>query len=144
MATPSTLDGQKLYIKVETSEGSGVFNHPCLINAARGLELTSQGNDVYIIDCDDPDAPAIREHLKTGVEASVTGEGQLDLAALPAYTAWWKADLAKSVQVWFGTIGYIEMNMKLTAFSTPAERGDKVQCSLSLVSHGAIGDYTVV
>lgn len=142
MATPSTLAGQHLYIKIADSNSPGTWAHPCLINAERGLSLTSQANDVYIPDCDDPDIPAIREHIKTAVEAAVNGAGILDTAALATWLPWHKSDDTKLVQVWFGTVGYIQMAMKLDAFEVTGDRGGKVQVNVSLMSHGEIGDYT--
>jgi hypothetical protein len=143
MALPATLDGPYLYIKVgDGATPTEAFAHPCLINEERGVSFTSQGNDVYTPDCSDPLLPAIREHIITAVQMAVTGAGKLDTAALSAYLAWWKAGTSKNVQVWFGTLGYVQAAMKLTTFDHSGARGDKVAANVALESTGAIGDWT--
>lgn len=143
MATPTTIRGTQLYVKIGDDASPEVFTHPCLINSERGVTFRSSTNDIVVPDCDNPDDPAFRELVKDALSMGVTGAGVLDnvLATIQAYTTWWKSDSAKAVQIWLGTIGYWQADMKLTEFEVTGERNNKAQVAITLESDGVVADF---
>lgn len=143
MAKPDTIKGTQLYIKISDGASPEVFTHPCLINSDRGVTFRSNTNDIVVPDCDNPDDPAWRELVKDALSAGVTGAGVLDnkLATIQSYTAWWKSDDAKNVQVWLGTLGYWQAPFKLTEWEVTGARNDKAQVSITLESDGEVADF---
>lgn len=144
MATPTTLKGTQLYIKIENDASPQAFAHPCLINAERGIVFRSTTNDIVVPDCTDPDDPAWRELVKDALSAGVTGAGLLDnvFATISSYDAWYRSDDSKRIQVWLGTVGYWEGDFKLTEFGFTGNRGTKAEVSLTMESDGVVSAFT--
>lgn len=139
MAPPSTIRGTQLYIKVGDGESPETFAHPCLINTQRGIQFTSNGQNIAIPDCAAPDDPAWTEHEKSDLTATITGAGILDTAAIAEYDAWFRSNDAKNVQVWVNTFGHWPGAFKLTDFQVTGDRGGgKAEVSLTLTSHGEV------
>lgn len=143
MAKPDTIKGTQLYIKIGDGADPENFVHPCLINSERGITFRSSTNDVVVPDCDNPEDPAWRELVKDALSAGLTGSGALDnkIAVIQAYDAWWRADAAKNVQVWLGTVGFWAASMKLTEWEITGARNDKAQCALTLESDGVVAPF---
>lgn len=141
MTAPAAIKGTALQIRIGDDASPETYAHPCLINAQRGLQLTAQTGESYIPDCDDPDLPAIREIVKTGVAATISGAGILDTGSLAIWIPWAQGDDSKRSRVYIGE-QYLEMELKLTQFEFSGDRGDKVQVSVTLESHGAISGLT--
>lgn len=141
---PTTLKGTQIYLKISDGGSPEVFAHPCLINADRGVTFRSNTNDIVVPDCDSPEDPAWRELVKDALSAGLTGSGVLDnvLATIQAYTAWWKSDTGKNVQVWLGTVGYWSGSFKLTEWQITGARNDKAQVQITLESDGEVSDFT--
>lgn len=142
MAQPSTE--RIIYVKIGDGASPEVFTHSCLINTSRGLQMQSNGQDVNVPDCSDPTSPAWRDHLKTGLSATISGSGRLDTAAIALFDAWWRADTAKNVQVWVNTHGYWLGAFKCTNFQIEGDpqSGEYITAQVTLESHGALGTYT--
>lgn len=140
MATPTTLSGTQLLIKVGNAASPEVFTHPCLINAERGIQFSSSTQDVIVPDCTNPDDPAWREIEKDGLSATITGAGIMDnvLATIQTYDTWHRGQTTKNVQVWLGSIGKWVGAFKLTEIAFTGERGNKVLVSLTLESDGSV------
>lgn len=144
MATPTTIRGTQLYLKIGNGASPEVFTHPCLVNAERGIAFRSTTNDIVVPDCTNPDDPAWRELVKDALSVGLTGSGVLDnvLATIQAYTTWWKSDDPKNVQIWLGTVGYWSGAFKLTEWGITGNRGAKAEVSITLESDGEVSDFT--
>lgn len=139
MAKPVTTRGNALYIKVETAPASGVFAHPCLINAGRGVKFTTQTNKILVPDCNNPDDVIWTDCIKFGASCAVNGAGKNDNSSVAAYFAWLASKDPKNVQVWLGTFGYWAGLFHLTSYDVTGEDiNDYVQNTIALESHGVI------
>lgn len=143
MAQVNKLSGTQLYVKIETAPASGTFTHPCLINAKRGLQFSSNAGKIIIPDCDNPEDPAWEEVLKDGLSCTITGAGKLDnvLATIQFYDAWFQSDNAKNVQAWLGAVGKWAGAFKLSQWSIEGERKQYVDVSLTLMSTGVVAAF---
>lgn len=144
MATPSTLPGTSLTIRIGDGESPETFAHPCLINAERGVTFATSTNDILVPDCSNPEDPAWRELQKDGITCSISGAGIMDnvLETIQLYSAWVRSDDAKNVRVYLGNVGYWEGPFQLTNWELTGERGGKVQSTIALESDGAVGSFT--
>lgn len=143
MAKPATENGTQLLIKVETSAGSGVFTHDCLINTDRGIQFSSDTNTILVPDCDNPDDPAWMERIKDGLSATITGAGVLDKASVAKYDEWMRDSASKNVRVYIGTHGYWAGAFHLTGWEVTGSRNEKQQVSITLESDGEVAAYVV-
>ena len=143
MAGPQTTRGTQLLIKIETAPGSGVFAHPCLINAKRGIKFTTSTNKVIVPDCDNPDDPAWQTVIKDAISASIDGAGKNDKASVSVYDAWLRSPDGKAVQVWLGTYGYWQGTFQLTNYELSGDRGNVVENTIALESDGVVAPFVV-
>ena len=141
MSEPSTF--RTLYVKIGDGASPEVFTHDCSINAARGIQFQSQGQDVFVPDCASPEAPAWRKHYKTGLSASINGAGVADLSGIEALDAWFRSDDAKNIQVFCNTHGKWAGAFKLTSLQWDGDptKGDPVAFSCTMESHGTVAPY---
>lgn len=144
MATPATLRGTQLYLKIGDGASPEVFGHPCLINAERGITFRSTANDIIVPDCTNPDDPAWRELVKDALSVGLTGAGVMDnvLATIQLYDTWWKSADTKNVQIWLGDIGYWEGAFMLTEWGLTGNRGSKVDVTVTIESDGIVEAFT--
>jgi len=144
MTKPATLLGTSLFIKIgDGAAEDESFAHPVMINTDRGLQFSTSGQEDYVYDPADPDAPAWADFYKTGMSLQVSGSGKLDLASLDDYFTWLASDDAKNAQIWFGgaTAPHIDGGLKLTDFQVTGPGGTgRTTCTVSLTfrSHGAL------
>lgn len=144
MSLLTTLRGTQLYIKVGNGASPEVFSHPCLINTTRGIQFQSNGQDIAVPDCADPDALAWTEHEKQELSATITGAGLLDniLATIQFYDAWFRSPDSRNVQVWTGTSGKWAGAFHLTDLNVSAGgRGTKAEITMTLKSDGLIAPF---
>ncbi len=144
MTLLATLRGTQLYIKVGNGMSPETFAHPCLINTTRGIQFQSNGQDIPVQDCADPEAISWTEHEKTELSATINGAGQLDnvLATIEFYDAWFRSADSRNVQVWTGTVGKWAGAFHLTDWSvTSGGRGTKAEVSLTLKSDGVVAAF---
>lgn len=143
MAVPTTFDGMQLFIKIgDGGSPSETFTHNCLINTDRGVEFSSDTNEVMIPDCADLTLPRLIELFVLSNKVQVTGSGVLPSASISTFSAWKLAGTSKNVQIWLGTTGYWQMAMKCTNWNVNGSFGEKVNTEVTLMSHGAIGAWT--
>lgn len=144
MAQPTTKDGVELYIKVGNAASPEVFAHPCFINAARGIEFTSDNNKIIVPDCANPADPAWVQIVKDGLSATISGEGIMDnvLATIQFYDLWYRSKDAKNIRVYVAEVGYWAGEFKLTGWSFNGERNDKINVSVTLESDGIVAPFT--
>ena len=99
MAEAKTLAGKSLLIKVSDGGGAPTFLHPCLINAARGIQFSSSSNERRIPDCSDPELIAWTKINKVSLSAKINGSGVLNTPDNVFYFGWFNSDDAKAVRV---------------------------------------------
>lgn len=143
MAKPKTMNGTKLLIKLGDGGGPEQFAHPCLINAERGIQFSSNSTDVVVPDCDSLDAPGWNERFIDGLSAEIDGAGLLDTASIDTFWTWFSSGDSKNIQVVVDVDaadggGYWEMAAKLSRFGVTGERGTRSQASVGIVSDGAV------
>lgn len=141
MTAPTTF--RTLYVKIGNGASPEVFTHDCTINSDRGIQFQSQGQDVYVPDCASPEAPAWREHYKTGLSATITGSGKADADSISAMDTWFRGDDAKNVKVFADDKGNWVGPFKLTDLQWSGDplSGDPVAFTCTLQSHGEIEPY---
>lgn len=144
MAQAKTVRGTKLLVKVSDGAGTPAYSHPCLINTDRGIAFSAETNDVIIPDCADPDLMAWAAREKVSLSAQITGSGTLNTPDTEFYSDWVMSPDPIAVRVELGGVvladggGYWQGNFHCTNFELTGTRGNRVQCSLTLVSDGAI------
>jgi len=144
MAQAESLRGTKLLIKVSDGEVSPTFAHPCLINTDRGITFTADTNDVLVPDCSDPDLMAWAAREKVSLSATINGAGTLHIPDAQVYSDWVMSADPIAVRVELGGVvladdgGYWQGNFHCTSFEVNGTRGNRVQCSITLLSDGAV------
>ena len=145
MAGPETLNGVALLVQIGDGEVSEVFAADCLINAERGIQFTTETNEVIVPDCTTPTDPAWKDTFKDGLSASISGSGLLHTTN--AYSLWYawlisadptnvRVNLSGKITAEGG--GYWEGAFHLTSFSISGERNGYSTAEISMVSHGAL------
>lgn len=144
MAEAKSLAGKSLLIKVSDGAGTPVFAHPCLINAARGIQFSSTSNERRIPDCTDPELIAWTKINKVSLSATISGAGVMNTTDNVYYFNWFNSDNAIAVRVEYSGVtlanggGWWAGVWKLTDYGNDGDIGDEVNASLTLKSHGAI------
>lgn len=145
MAEAKTVAGKSLLIKVsDGATPTPAFTHPCLINAARGIQFSSTSNERRIPDCSDPELIAWTKINKVSLSGKITGAGVMNTPDNVFYFGWFNSDDAKAVRVEYAGVsagdggGWWAGNWKCTDYGNDGDVGDEVNASLSLASHGAI------
>lgn len=143
MAQATTVPGKSLLIKVGDGGDPETFAHNCSINAERGLQLSAQTNDVNVPDCDDPDLMAWVEREKVSLSGSINGAGTLNAPDQDLFWAWFNSSDPRNVKVITDIAGasggrIFSGAFHCTNFEISGTRGEKVNCSITLASSGAI------
>lgn len=142
MAKPTTLAFGDFLIKLETSEGSGVFSAPCGLTS-KGFNQTATTQETVVPDCDDPDAPADVERAIDALSREISGSGVLAMEARDTWQDYYDSGLKKKCRVYLDTTlanhgGYWEGYFVLTAFNVTATRGQKINIEVTMMSDGQI------
>lgn len=139
MTAVNTIKGTQVQIQIDNglTGTAQAYVHPCLINAQRGVQWQTSGQDEEIPDCSDPDAIAWNLHTKTGMKGTVSGAGKLDASSCASFWAWLIADTAKTTKISYGGTngGVVTGGWKLTDFNVTGDRGKVAEATLTLVSH---------
>ncbi len=144
MAEAKTVAGVSLLVKVSDMGGTPVFAHPCLINAARGIQFSSATNERNIPDCTNPELMAWTKINKQSLSAKINGSGVLNTPDNTVFFTWYSADDARDIRVEFSGItlanggGWFAGQFKCTDYGVTGDRGDEVSCDIALASHGAV------
>lgn len=142
MTAVKTLVGEKVLIQIgDGGDPTETFAHDCLINLDRGIQISSDTQDILVPDCDDPTLPAWKQVFKDGLSIQVSGGGNLHTTSLETWFNWLSTDTAKNVRIKFDTTGalgggYISVPMKLTQMNINASRKSNTQVDVTLMSHG--------
>lgn len=144
MAAAKVLRGKSLLVKVSDEAGSPTYNHPCLINAARGIEFTAETNSVRIPDCTDPELLAWLSREKVSVGATISGAGVLNTPDTEVYFNLVTRDTSIAIRVELSGVsganggGYFAGSFFVTRFSLQGDLGEFVQCDIGFESDGAV------
>lgn len=147
MAQVKTLPGEQLLIQIGNGGSpTETFAAPCMINADRGLQISSDVSEIIVPDCDNPSLPAFKEILKDGMTIQVSGGGVLHTPDTEDWYAWAISDLAKNVKINFNVTGAngggsILVPMKLTQFNITGNRKENSTVEVTLRSHGTPGAW---
>lgn len=142
MTAVATLDGEKLGIKIETSPGSGIYAHDCMINSDRGIDFDSDLTEIVIPDCDDPSLPGWKQRFKDGKRGDVNGSGMFHTKTNEFWYNWYDSDATKNVRIELISVtganggGYWAGAMKLKRYAVTAPRKNASTVEVELVSHG--------
>lgn len=139
------MAGSSLFIMVgDGATPTEAFAHPCLINSQRSIQFTAETAETNVPDCDDPEAIAWIEREKRALSAQISGEGSLHTPDAEIYFDWVKDEDPKNVRAKMNGVtganggGYMAGAFHLTAFELSGTRGEKVNCSITLLSSGAV------
>ena len=143
MALLKDASGVKLRIKVGDGLSPETFAAPCLINTTRGITFSSTTNEFAQIDCDNPDLVAWTLREKALLSCSISGAGTLNTPDVQDFVDWVTSENPKNVQVVVdvpsadgGVI--FSGSFHLTEFAITGNRGAKQECTITLLSDGAI------
>lgn len=144
MTEAVTFAGTKLLVKIsDGATPTPAFSHPCLINAARGIQWSSASNQRRIPDCTNPELMAWTKLYKISLTGKISGSGVLNTPDHALFWDWYNSDDAKDVQVEFAGVtlanggGYWSGQWKCTDYNIQGDVGDETQADISLESHGA-------
>jgi hypothetical protein len=142
MAVVKTLVGAKLIVQIENDTTPGVFGSDCLINAERGIDISSETTEFTVPDCDTPLAPGFKFLFKDGLSASITGGGVLHTSSVERWFNWMVGDDVKNVRFKIDETGangggYIAGAFKVTGFNIEAGASKELtNASITMQSHG--------
>ena len=139
MAQATTYPFSKFMVKIGDGAEPEVFTDPCGLTS-KGFTRTANLNDTNIPDCDDPDAPAWLGRDVVSYQASIAGSGVVAQESFETWEDWWNAGETRNVRIELGTpVEYAwTMPAKLQEFVINAERGNKAEMTVTLVSDGAV------
>lgn len=143
MAQANSIPGRSLLIKVGDGGDPETFTHNCSINAERGIVLTAQTNDVNVPDCDDPDLMAWVEREKVSLSGQINGSGTLHAQDQDLFWEWITSNSPKNVKAITDIAGASGGRIftgawHCTNFEISGNRGEKCNCSITLLSDGII------
>lgn len=145
MADAKTLEGHKLLIKIsDGATPTPAFVHPCLINAARGIQFSSSSNEQRIPDCTDPTLIGWVKINKVSLSAKINGSGVLNTPDNDVFFTWFNSNDAKAVRVeMVGVVladggGWWAGQFKLTDYGVSGDVGGETTADMSLASHGSV------
>ena len=139
MAQATTYPFSKFMVKVGDGASPEVFTDPCGLTT-KGFTRTANLNDTNVPDCDDPDAPAWLGRDVVSYQGAIAGSGVVAKESFETWEDWWNAGETRNVRIELGTpveFAWI-MPAKLQEFAITADRGNKVQMTVAIVSDGAV------
>ena len=139
MAQATTYPFSKFLVKVGDGNSPEVFTDPCGLTT-KGLTRTANLNDTNIPDCDDPDAPSWLGRDVVSYQGAIAGAGVVAQESYDVWEDWWNAGETRNVRIELGSppeFAWI-MPAKLQELSITAERGQKVNMAVAIVSDGAV------
>ena len=142
MTQATTYPFSKFLVKIGDGATPEVFTDPCGLTT-KGFTRTANMNDTNIPDCDDPDAPSWLGRDVVSYQAAIAGSGVVAEESREVWEDWWNAGETRNVRIELNTVAAWIMPAKISEFGITADRGNKVQMSVSLVSDGAVVPVTL-
>lgn len=146
MADIDTIKGALVRVRVSDGATPPVYNHHCLINTGRGISWSSSQTQTPIVDCDNPEDPAWLDTEVDGLSCTISGSGRTPLDDVEFWDDWFTSGATKSIRFALDKTGgsYWQGDFKLTAWDiNAADRMDKAESSVTLVSTGRVTRYNV-
>jgi hypothetical protein len=145
MTQATTYPFSQFLVKIGDGAAPEVFTDPCGLTS-KGLTRTANLNDTNIPDCDDPDAPSWLGRDVVSYQGAIAGSGVVAAESFDTWEDWWNAGETRNVRIELGNpVAYAWiMPAKLQEFAITAERGNKVQMAVNIVSDGAVVPETIV
>jgi hypothetical protein len=137
MAQATTYPFSQFLVKIGDGGSPEVFTDPCGLTS-KGLTRTANLNDTNIPDCDDPDAPSWLGRDVVSYQGAIAGSGVVATESFDTWEDWWNAGETRNVRIELGADYAWIMPAKLQEFAITAERGNKVQMTVAIVSDGAV------
>lgn len=143
MAAVKHVSGVKLLLKVGDGGSPEAFAHYCSINAERGIQFQGEENTFSLPDCSDMDAIAWVVSEIASLRVLANGAGTLNGPDLMFFFEWWKSGESRNCKLVLDVPaadgGVIFSGaFKIPNFEVTANRGEKVNCSISLASDGEV------
>jgi len=136
MAKATTVRYGQFLIQVGDGASPEVFADPCGLTS-KGFNRTAEMNDTNVPDCDNPDAPSWLERDVVSMSGEMTGSGVLATESVDTWDEWFESGASRNVRVKAGTREWRGL-AKLSAFNITAERGQRVNIEVTIVSDGPI------
>jgi hypothetical protein len=137
MTQATTYPFSKFLVKVGDGGSPETFTDPCGLTT-KGFTRTANMNDTNIPDCDDPDLPTWLGREIVSYQASIAGSGVVANESRQIWEDWWNAGETRNVRIELNTVAAWVMPAKLSELAMTAERGNKVQMTVAIVSDGAV------
>jgi hypothetical protein len=139
MTIATTYPFSKFLVKIGDGNTPEVFTDPCGLTS-KGFTRTANMNDTNVPDCDNPDAPSWLGRDVVSYQGAIAGNGVVALESFDIWEDWWNAATTRNVRIELGSppINAWIMPAKMQEFAVTAERGNKVQMAVALVSDGAV------
>jgi len=144
MAQATTYPFSKFLVKIGDGATPEVFTDPCGLTS-KGLTRSANMNDTNIPDCANPDAPSWLGRDVVSYQGAIAGAGVVAKESYATWETWWNAGATRNVRIELGSppeFAWI-MPAKLQELALTAERGNKVQMSVAIVSDGAVVPQTI-
>jgi hypothetical protein len=142
MAIATTYPFSQFLVKIGDGGSPEVFTDPCGLTS-KGLTRSANLNDTNIPDCDDPDAPSWLGRDVVSYQGQIAGSGVVAQESYDTWEDWWNAGETRNVRIELGADYAWIMPAKLQEIAITAERGNKVQMAVNIVSDGAVTPVTI-
>jgi hypothetical protein len=118
------------------------FTDPCGLTS-KGFTRTANLNDTNVPDCDDAELPAWLGRDVVSYQGAISGNGVVAQESLVVWEDWWLTAEVRNVRIQLGNDQTWMMRAKLQEYAITADRGEKVNMSVSIVSDGALQSIPV-
>ena len=136
MAKATTYKFSQFLILIGDGASPQVYGDPCGLTS-RGFNRTAEMNDTNTPDCDDPDAPSWLERDVVSLSGEMTGSGVVAQESIDTWDDWFETGESRDVRIELGSRVW-EGKAKLSQFNITAERGQRVNVEVTIVSDGPI------
>ncbi len=124
MALPDTAKWSDLIISLgDGATPTEAFTASCLLRTDKGISFTTSSSETPVFDCTDAAAAAWMEREGTGLSATISGTGKLDLHEFDDWREWLLSMSRKTIRVEYAVSaarngGHYEGPFLLTTFET--------------------------
>jgi hypothetical protein len=127
---------------VGDGETPETFTDPCGLTS-KGFTRTANLNDTNVPDCDNAELPAWLGRDVVSYQGAISGNGVVAQESLMVWEDWWLSAEVRNVRIQLGNDQVWMMTAKLQEYAVTAERGEKVNMAVSIVSDGALQSIPV-
>ena len=142
MTQATTYPFSKFVVKIGDGNTPEVFSDPCGLTT-KGFTRTANMNDTNVPDCDDPDAPSWLGRDVVSYQAAIAGSGVVAAESRQMWEDFWNSGETRNVRIELNTVAAWIMPAKMQEYAVTADRGQKVNMTVALVSDGAVTTVTI-